>query len=68
MTSTPPVSDWSYDALWEKAKSYADRAFEEERESEFFAFWLTLALEFVGRATLARSTMSFWLTRSSRQT
>lgn len=45
---------WTYDALWQKAKLYARRAFAEDRDSPTFPLWATLALEFLGRATLAK--------------
>jgi hypothetical protein len=44
---------WSYDTLWQKAKLYARRTLEEDRDDPAFALWSTLALEFVARATLA---------------
>jgi hypothetical protein len=47
------VSVWNYDLLWNKAKLYVQRALDEEREDEMFPFWSALALEFLGRATLA---------------
>jgi len=47
--------NWSYEALLDKAVVNAKRAFEgENRESELFAFWATLSLEFLGRAVLAK--------------
>ncbi len=45
---------WTHDALWNKAKLYMTRALAEKRESPLFPLWATVALEFVGRATLAR--------------
>jgi len=48
------MTDWTYDALWQKAKLYAERALEAHRESPIFPFWATLALEFLARATLAK--------------
>jgi hypothetical protein len=45
---------WDQDSLWQKAKTYAARAFEEERESPTFPFWASLSLEFLARAALAR--------------
>ena len=45
---------WDKDALLGKAKSYIQRAFEDEsRDSDRFPFWGTIGLEFVGRAVLA---------------
>ena len=47
--------NWSFDALLDKAVVTAKRAFEgESRDSELFAFWATIALEFLGRAVLAK--------------
>lgn len=45
---------WTHDALWSKAKIYADRAFNEDRETCLFPFWASLAIEFLARAALAR--------------
>jgi hypothetical protein len=45
---------WSYDGLWQKTKLYVERALGEEREGPMFPFWAILALELLGRATLAR--------------
>jgi hypothetical protein len=45
---------WSFDSLWQKAKLYMQRALAAERDGALFPFWATLALEFLGRATLAR--------------
>ena len=45
---------WSYDSLWQKTKTYVDRALAQERESDEFALWSALTLEFLARATLAR--------------
>ncbi|AFC26260.1 hypothetical protein [Saprospira grandis] len=47
-------SVWDYDALWEKAKIYAQKSLIEDREGIMFPFWSTLTLEFLGRATLAK--------------
>lgn len=45
---------WDRDALLGKARTYIQRAFEEEsRDSARFPFWATIGLEFVGRAVLA---------------
>lgn len=48
------MDGWTYDALWQKAKLYVDRALEEERNDPLFPFWATLALELLARATLAK--------------
>jgi len=45
---------WEYGAFWQKAKLYAERAMKEDREGPLFPFWATLALELLGRATLAK--------------
>ena len=44
---------WDEHALWQKAKLFADRAFEADRDGSDFALWATLALELLARATLA---------------
>ena len=44
---------WDEQALWQKARLFADRAFQAERDSSDFALWATLALELLARATLA---------------
>ncbi len=48
------MSDWSYDSLLAKSKLYLERALASDRESAMFPFWSSLALEFIGRATLAK--------------
>lgn len=48
------MSDWSYDSLLAKSKLYMGRALSANRESAMFPFWSSLALEFIGRATLAK--------------
>ena len=45
---------WSYDSLWQKTKLYIQRALDTEREGSLFPFWAALALELLGRATLAK--------------
>jgi hypothetical protein len=45
--------EWSVDTLWNKAKLYLARAFEQDRTAEIFPFYASLALEFLGRAALA---------------
>ncbi len=44
---------WDEQALWQKAKLFADRALQADRDSSDFALWATLALELLARATLA---------------
>ena len=48
------MTSWSYDSLWQKTKLYVQRALEAEREGPLFPFWAILALELLGRATLAK--------------
>lgn len=48
------MSDWSHESLWQKAKLYAQRAIDEDREGPLFPLWATLALEFTARAALAK--------------
>ncbi len=48
------TSDWSYEALYSKANIYMERALEADRNSALFPFWASLALELIGRATLAK--------------
>src|SRR5438045_349553 len=43
----------SRDALWQKAKLYARRAMETERDDPRFGLWATLALEFLARSSVA---------------
>jgi len=47
-------SDWSYEALFEKANIYMERALLADRNSSLFPFWSSLALELIGRATLSK--------------
>ena len=44
---------WNEQALWQKAKLFADRAFEADRDGSMFPLWATLALELLARAALA---------------
>ncbi|HEV7507707.1 MAG TPA: hypothetical protein VGS07_22675 [Thermoanaerobaculia bacterium] len=44
---------WAHDLLLSKARTYAERAFDEPRDSSAFPFWASLALELLGRAALA---------------
>lgn len=44
---------WSYQSYWEKAKQYCARASAEGRDKPLYAFWSSLTLEFLARATLA---------------
>lgn len=45
--------DWSSDALYGKAKLYAQRAHNEPVDSALFGLWMSLALELLARAALA---------------
>lgn len=45
---------FDYNSLFTKAKLYTQRANEVDRESDLYPFWLSLALEFVIRSTLAK--------------
>ena len=44
---------WEEQALWQKAKLFADRAFELDREESVFPLWAILAMELLARASLA---------------
>ena len=44
---------WDERELWQKAKVFADRASDADRESSAFPLWSILALELLARATLA---------------
>lgn len=46
--------DWSYDRLWEKAKLFAQRAHDQDRDDPLFPLWSVLCLEILSRATLAK--------------
>lgn len=48
------MSDWTYDSLFAKSQLYLGRALAADRESVMFPFWCSLALEFIGRSTLAK--------------
>ena len=45
--------DWSHESLWLKAKLYATRAAEQDRQTPLFGFWSALTLELLGRSALA---------------
>lgn len=45
---------WSTDELLGKAKLYAERANNEDFESALFGFWMSLCIELLGRAALAK--------------
>ena len=44
---------WSSGGLWLKAKAYMARALDCERDDAMFAFWTSLALEFLARAAVS---------------
>ena len=44
---------WDENRLWQKAKLFADRAFEADRGDSVFPLWAILALELLARAALA---------------
>jgi hypothetical protein len=46
--------DWTSEALYNKAKVFALRAHNESIDSELFALWMSLSLELVARAALAK--------------
>jgi hypothetical protein len=48
------MTDWSFDALWQKSKLYAQRAIEQDRDGPLFPLWASLALELLGRGKLAQ--------------
>src|SRR4051812_7339516 len=45
--------DWSHDLLWNKSKVNANTAHQQDKNSHFFPFWCSIALETLCRATLA---------------
>jgi hypothetical protein len=45
--------NWSFAALFAKAKLYMERADEEDANSPLFPFWASLSLEFLCRAALS---------------
>jgi hypothetical protein len=49
------MSGWDFDPLWQKAKLFAERAADEEREGPLFPFWSILSLELLARAALAKT-------------
>jgi N-terminal domain of anti-restriction factor ArdC len=46
--------DWECDALYNKAKVFAQRAHDEPVDSSLFAFWMSLSLELLARAALSQ--------------
>src|ERR1700678_1100528 len=45
--------DWSSESLYNKSKLFAERAHNEPVDSALFGFWMSLAVEMLGRAALA---------------
>lgn len=45
--------EWSSEALYNKAKLFAQRAHDESVDSSLFGFWMSLALELLARSALA---------------
>lgn len=48
------MHEWTTETLWNKARAYIERAFQSDRNSEFFPFFASLGLEFLARAALAK--------------
>jgi hypothetical protein len=46
--------DWAFDALYGKARTYVLRAHDQPLDSALFGFWMSLALELLCRAALAK--------------
>ncbi|MDP2876893.1 MAG: hypothetical protein Q8O00_11965 [Holophaga sp.] len=53
MPDLNPQSQWTYDLLWTKSRSYMERALNAPRDDDVFPFWASLSLELLARATLA---------------
>jgi hypothetical protein len=53
MMAQAAETQWDYEPLWAKAVCYMERALAEERNGDLFAFWASLALEFIARSALA---------------
>lgn len=45
---------WTFDSLWQKTKVFARRGLDAERAGPLFPFWMSLALETLARATIAK--------------
>lgn len=45
--------NWTKDALFTKAKLYAEKAFQEEKDSPFYGVFMTFSLELLSRAAIA---------------
>lgn len=54
VTSSAVPKKWDPEALWAKARVYAERANQFAHEDPQFAFWSSLALEFLARAALSK--------------
>jgi hypothetical protein len=48
------MSQWDSDGFWLKSKTYIERANEKDHASAEFAFWSSLALEFLARSALTK--------------
>ena len=46
--------DWASEALYNKSKLYAQRAHDEPVDAALFGFWMSLSLELLARAALAK--------------
>lgn len=46
--------EWGFDVLFGKAKLYAQRANDEKLDSPLFGFWMSLCMELLARAALAK--------------
>src|SRR5690348_11746863 len=46
--------DWASEALYNKAKVFAERAHDQPIDSALFAFWMSLTIEMLARAALAK--------------
>src|SRR5690606_13637190 len=44
---------WNRDALWNKAKLFFERAFQEERGSPLFGLWAAMGMELLVRSAVA---------------
>lgn len=48
------MQEWTSDALWNKAKTFGERAFTAERNGDLFPLFASLSLEMLGKAVLAK--------------
>ena len=54
---------WSEEEYWSKARLYVRRAQQAEFEDGLYPFWLSLAMEFLGRQHYQRLALSLMLTQ-----